>query len=141
MRTAIIILSHGSKAAGSDGALPRIIDDVKSRGSYEIVEQAFLKHSAPDIMAAIETCTQQNAERIVVVPFFMQMGSHVTRDVPVLLEKAKIRHPKTLFRLSDFVGSHPLMSEIVLDLVAKEKKGSYEEDRRGTAKARHLRHQ
>jgi sirohydrochlorin ferrochelatase len=57
----------------------------------------------------------------VIVPFFMQAGSHVTKDIPDFLDKARARHPECNFRLTDYVGAHPLMAQIVMDLVGKAK--------------------
>jgi sirohydrochlorin ferrochelatase len=119
VKSAVIILGHGSKSAGADKAIQRIAVEVKKRGGCEIVEQAFLQHSTPGLMETIEACAGRNAGRIVIVPFFMQSGAHVTKDVPVLIEQAKKNHPGIEILMTDCVGSHPLMAEIVMDLVQR----------------------
>jgi len=93
---------------------------VKKRGGHEIVEQAFLQHTLPALMETIESCARKNAERIVIVPYFMQPGAHVTRDIPALIEQARKKHPGIEIQMTDFVGSHPLMAEIVMDLVQRD---------------------
>ncbi len=119
MKSAVIILGHGSRSAGADKAIQRTAAEVKKRGGYEIVEQAYLQHTSPGLMDAIEVCARQNAGRIVIVPFFMQPGAHVTRDIPALIEQARKKHPGVEVLMTDFVGSHRLMAEIVLDLVGR----------------------
>jgi hypothetical protein len=52
-------------------------------------------------------------------PVFMLPGAHVTKDIPAIVEKAKKQHLDLEIAVADFVGSHPLMTEIVLDLIAK----------------------
>jgi sirohydrochlorin ferrochelatase len=121
VKSAVIILGHGSRSAGADKAVQRIAVEVKKRGGYEIVERAFLQHTLPTLMETIEACARQDAGRIVIVPFFMQSGAHVTKDVPVLIEQARKKHPGIEILLTDFVGSHHLMAEIVMDLVGKAK--------------------
>jgi len=121
MKSAVIILGHGSRSEGADKSIQRIAVEVKKRGGYEIVDQAFLQHTPPTLMETIEACARQDAGRIVIVPFFMQSGAHVTKDVPVLIEQARKKHPGIEILLTDFVGSHPLMAEIVMDLVGKAK--------------------
>lgn len=121
MKTAVIILSHGSKTEGAGDSGRRIIADVKKHGGLEIVEQAFLQHSSPGLMDAIEACARQNAGRIVIVPFFMQSGAHVARDIPEMTGKARKKHPDIDIVVTDFVGSHPLMAEIVMELIGKAK--------------------
>jgi len=119
VKSAVIILGHGSRSAGADKAIQRIVVEVKKRG-HEIVEQAFLQHTLPALMETIESCARKNAERIVIVPYFMQPGAHVTRDIPALIEQARKKHPGIEILMTDFVGSHPLMAEIVMDLVQRD---------------------
>ncbi len=121
MKSAVIILGHGSRSAGADKAVRRIAVEVKKRGGYEIVEHAFLQHTSPGLMDTIDACAHKDAGRIVIVPFFMQPGAHVIRDVPALIEEARKNHPGVQILMTDFVGSHPLMVEIVMDLVGKAK--------------------
>ena len=120
MKTAVIVLSHGTKTEGAGDPGQRIIAQVKKRGGHEIVEQAFLQHTLPALMETIESCARKNAERIVIVPYFMQPGAHVTRDIPALIEQARKKHPGIEILMTDFVGSHPLMAEIVMDLVQRD---------------------
>ena len=107
-------------SAGADNAFRRITADVKKRGGYKIVEQAFLQNTPPGLMETIEACVRKDAGRIVIVPFFMQPGAHVTRDIPSLIEQARKDHPGVEVLMTDFVGSHPLMAEIVMDLIGKK---------------------
>jgi sirohydrochlorin ferrochelatase len=119
VKTAVIILGHGSKSKGADDVVQRIAAEVKKLGSYEIVEYAFLQYVQPTPHEALERCIRQKAERIVIVPFFMHSGTHVTRDVPELVEKAKKQHPGIDVIVTDYAGEHPLMAKIVVDLVDK----------------------
>ncbi len=119
VKTAVIILGHGSKSTAADEAIQRTAAEVKKLGGYELVEYAFLQYSKPTPQNAIENCIEQKAERIVIVPFFMQSGEHVTKNIPAFLEKAKKRYPDVDIVVTDYAGSHPLMTKIVLDLVGK----------------------
>lgn len=121
MKTAVIILGHGSRGGGNDTALKRIAEQLR-RSGVEISEYAFLQHAQPTADAALDRCVRQGAEEIVIVPFFMQAGAHVTRDIPDFLEKARSRHPECDIRSTDHVGAHPLMTRIVMDLVEELKK-------------------
>ena len=70
MRTAVIILFHGSRAEGADETAQRIAADVGRRGNFGVVTAAFLQHVKPDLMEAVHACVRQGAGKIVVVPFF-----------------------------------------------------------------------
>ncbi len=120
--TAAIILFHGSKAEGSIEIVQRILAEVRRHSTCEIVQGAFLRHSQPALMDVVQHCVQQNIDKIVVVPFFLQMGTHVTADIPILIEKAKKKYPGLQISATDAVGSHSGMIDIVLNLVEARKK-------------------
>lgn len=121
MNTAVIILFHGSRAEGSERAVKRIIADVRKRGEYDIVCEAYLQYGSPRISDTIDNCVRQHAENIVIVPFFMQPGAHVTRDIPAFIQTIKKKHSEIKIMMADFVGAHPLMTDIVMDLVKKSR--------------------
>jgi len=119
VKTAVIILFHGSRADGSGEAARTIASEVRKQGICDIVTAAFLQRAEPDLMDAVRDCILQHADRIVVVPFFLQMGMHVTEDIPSLLNEAKERYPGLQIGITAAVGSHPLIANIVADLVDK----------------------
>jgi len=121
MKKAVIILGHGSRGGGNDAALKRIAEALQRSGGGEIIEHAFLQYAQPTADAALDRCIKQGAKEIVIVPFFMQAGAHVTRDIPEFILKARTLHPECKIRLTDHVGDHPLMKQIVMDLVSKAK--------------------
>ena len=118
MRTAVIILGHGSRSRGSETAVQSVVAKMRA-GGHSIVEHAFLQYVPPTPQDALERCLAQNAKRIVIVPFFLQAGAHVTRDIPELVEGARKAHPDIEIVVTDFVGAHPLMAKIVEELAGK----------------------
>jgi len=118
VKTAVIILGHGSRSAGSEAALQAVVAEMK-KGGHAIVEHAFLQYVPPAPREALERCIGQRAERIVIVPFFLQAGAHVTRDIPALLSEARKEHPGIEIIVTDYVGAHPLMAKIVEELADK----------------------
>jgi sirohydrochlorin ferrochelatase len=120
MKRAVIILGHGSRDDGNDTALKRIVAELQQCGG-DIIEYAFLQYAHPTADAVLDRCIMQGAKEIVIVPFFMQAGVHVTRDIPDFLDKARAEHPECDIYSTDYVGAHPLMTQIVMDLVGKAK--------------------
>jgi len=88
-------------------------------GGHTIVEHAFLQYVPPTPQEVLARCIGQGAERIVIVPFFLQAGAHVTRDIPVLVAEARKAHPGIEIVVTDYVGNHPLMAKVVEELVKK----------------------
>jgi sirohydrochlorin ferrochelatase len=119
MKTAIIVLGHGSKRQESGAPVTELTTALKSAGCFEIVEHAFLQYAAPTIEDAVGSCRRQGAGKIVIVPFFVQPGAHVMKDIPDKLEKLKRCYPNVVFTVTDYVGAHPMMLDIVADLARK----------------------
>ena len=119
MRTAVIILGHGSRSTDADSAIQAVVQGVMKAGEFAVVEHAFLQYVPPSLEEVLARCAGQNVDRIVIVPFFLQAGAHVTRDIPELIEKARNEHTNIEIIVTDYVGAHPLMAKVVEDLVKK----------------------
>jgi sirohydrochlorin ferrochelatase len=117
MRTAVIILGHGSRSIDADTAIRAIVQEVMKTGEFAVAEHAFLQYVPPSLQDVLARCIDQNVDRIVIVPFFLQAGTHVTRDIPALVERARNQYPSVDIIVTGHVGAHPLMARIVEDLV------------------------
>jgi len=115
-KAAVIILFHGSRAAQSEDAAKNIANVMRMRGFRDLVVPAFLQHGSPDLAGAMRICVAEKVTRVVIVPFFMQTGMHVTADVPDIVRELQARNPSMAITLTDAVGTHPLMVDIVIDL-------------------------
>jgi len=122
MKTAVIILGHGSRSGGADETVKRVAAEVRKSGCHALVEHAFLQYTTPTPQNVIENCIRQQVQKIVIVPYFMQSGAHVTRDIPELVDEARKQHPDLDIVVTDYVGAHPLMAKIVEDLVEETKR-------------------
>jgi len=116
VRTAVIILGHGSRSTGSETALRAVVAAMKKSG-HAVVEHAFLQYVSPTPQEVLARCIGQRAERIVIVPFFLQAGAHVIRDIPALVAEARKAHPGIDIVVTNYVGAHPLMAKVVEELV------------------------
>lgn len=117
MKTAVIILGHGSRRQGAGDPLAGIADAVRATGKYVAVEHGFLQYAPPTLADAAGRCAGQGAERIVIVPFFVQPGNHVTTDIPEQVDALRKRYPGVDFAVTGHVGGHPMMAKIVEELV------------------------
>src|SRR5512147_1375491 len=109
VRTAVIILGHGSRRQGAGDPLAGLASAVRNDRGIEIVEHAFLQYAPPSLPDSVARCVDQGAERVVIVPFFVQPGAHVTKDIPELVKGLRGQYPRVAFSVTDHVGGHPLM--------------------------------
>jgi len=115
MKRAILLIAHGSPVAAANAELLQMVDLVRAKGGYEIVEPAYLEGASPDILTGAATCVEQGADCVIAVPFFLLPGGHVVDDIPAILGDAQLRYPHVDFRMAAHLGAHEALTEVVLE--------------------------
>lgn len=82
--TDLLIIAHGSRRCLSNQAVTGLAEKVTLLLPIHInqVHVAFLDFATPTIKDAINLSFQKGAEKILVLPYFLTAGTHVTKDVP-----------------------------------------------------------
>lgn len=110
----IVLLAHGSRDPQWVGPFEQTRSAVAHRTPECAVVLAYLEHSTPDFIGAVEDLVAREVTSIKVVPLFLGPGGHVRRDVPQLIERAIVKHPHLKFDLKPFIGD----ARTVLDAIA-----------------------
>lgn len=118
MKTAILLLAHGSRAKEANQGMYQVIGALRLQTRY-IIEVGFMGINSPSIEDGVAACINQGAGRIVMIPYFLHQGVHVQRDLPEKRAAASERYPDVDIILGDPLGFHPKMVEIVLDRFQK----------------------
>lgn len=118
MKEALLVMVHGSPRPVANNDMFAVVDVIRERGTYPIVEVGFMEINEPAIPEAIERCVAQGAERVLAVPYFLHTGNHVTDDLPTLLEEAQSRYPQVEFLMGDYLGHDPLLVDVVAERAA-----------------------
>lgn len=118
MIDALLVMVHGSPRPIANGDMFAVVDAVRARGVYPIVEVGFMEVNEPAIPEAIARCVAQGAERVLAVPYFLHTGKHVTDDLPTLLEAAQAQYLDVQFLMGDYLGHDPLIADVIVDRVA-----------------------
>lgn len=114
-RVALLVLVHGSPRPTANEEMFKVVERVRIRNLYPIVQVGFLECNEPDIAKAIDLCVEQGATEIRAVPYFLHTGTHVAQDLPELLEAGSKRHPQTTFLLGDFLGRSRHLTDILAE--------------------------
>lgn len=125
MKTAVLLMAHGSRIPEANDAVREIAAMVKEMSQFDIVEVSFREQHLPDIQQGIDACVALGAERIILIPYFLFMGAHVREDLPKEMAKAKERYPHLEFVMGCHLGAHRKLAEIVVERIA-ESAGSSE---------------
>jgi sirohydrochlorin ferrochelatase len=121
VKTALLLIAHGSREAEANADLYHVADGLRQRG-YAIVESAFLELAEPDIAEGGRSCVAQGAARVVLVPYFLSAGIHVRRDLAEARTCLAERFPGVVFDLAEPLGRHPLLLEVVAERVRATEK-------------------
>ena len=112
MKTAILLMAHGSRISEANDAAREVAGMVKEMTGFEIVEVSFRELHEPNIQQGIDACVTRGAERILLMPYFLFMGAHVQHDLPEEIEEAQKRHPGLIMEMGAHLGAHRKLAEI-----------------------------
>jgi sirohydrochlorin ferrochelatase len=114
MKTALLLMAHGSRQAEANDDLRHVAAAIRQRGDFDIVEASFLELAEPSIPDGGLRCVEQGAHRVVMLPYFLSAGVHVQRDLTAFREELVKRFPAVEFQLAQPLGRHPLLLDVVL---------------------------
>ena len=113
MKTALLVMVHGSPRPVANGDMFRVVEEVKARNIFDHVAVGFMECNEPTIPEAVDACAAEGVGRVVAVPYFLHTGTHVADDLPTLLEEARERHPNVQFQMGRYIGTSPLLTDIL----------------------------
>lgn len=109
--SAIVLFAHGAR----DPEWARPVQAIRSR-MLELepglrVDTAYLEFMSPTLPETIDKLAATGTRDILIVPLFMAQSGHTKRDLPALLNAARLRHPSLTLRIATPIGEAP---EVVL---------------------------
>ena len=108
---ALLLMAHGSPHESANAPILRVAEALKTQ--YRHAQLGFMEINAPSIAEAAATLVSSGAKRVVAVPYFLQLGGHVTGDLPEAVTDAQARHPDVHVTLADYLSYDPLLLEVV----------------------------
>ncbi len=112
--TGFIVFAHGSRVESANQAVRDIASQMASSGQY-VVEAAFLELGKPDLTGATASLIARGARRIVVVPYFLTLGTHMQRDLPRLAREASRANGDIEMQITSPLDGHPALVQALLD--------------------------
>lgn len=103
---AVLLVAHGSRVAESNAEIETLALRLAANlpAGYA-VSHAFLELASPSIGDALDTLAEDGITRVLVVPYFLAAGRHVTEDIPAIVEAARKRHPHLEARVTGHLGA------------------------------------
>ncbi len=115
---AIVIISHGSPRAETNRGFESLVARVAARlPEYEIAP-AFFSIVRPDIGDQVAALASRGAKRILLLPYFLYSGQHVTVDIPVLLDECRRRFPHLVLDFLPTLENDPVLENLLVERLA-----------------------
>ena len=112
--TGFIVFAHGSRIESANQAVREVASHMATSGQY-LVEAAFLDLGQPDLSGATALLIGRGVTRIVVVPYFLTLGTHMQRDLPRLAREASQAHGDIEIEITSPLDGHPALVQALLD--------------------------
>jgi sirohydrochlorin ferrochelatase len=119
MKTAILMMAHGSRIAEANDAARKVAAMVREITGFEIIEVSFRELHDPNIQSGIDACVALGAERILLMPYFLFLGAHVLHDLPEEIETAQKRYPGLVMEMGGHLGAHRKLAEIEAERIGE----------------------
>ena len=117
MKRGILLVDHGSRRPEANAQLEALAERLRRRAPDAVVAIAHMELAEPTIAQGLDACVAAGAREIVVHPYFLGPGSHTTHDIPRLVAEAAARHPGVSVRVSEPLGLHDKIVDVVLERV------------------------
>jgi precorrin-8X/cobalt-precorrin-8 methylmutase len=116
----ILLAGHGSpkKDANSLELIAKMLHEkIHPQCTEKCVRVSYMEFAEPGIPQAIDNCVKDGAEKVIIHPYFLSSGVHVTKDIPAMIDEARDRHPGCEFVYTEPLGIHNKMAELVLERI------------------------
>lgn len=110
--TGTILFAHGSRDPQWRVPFEDILKKMQGLSSAP-TSLAFLECMTPTLEQAIDDMVGAGVKQITVVPVFLAVGSHVRKDLPNLLEAARLKHPDLTLQASAAIGEQHAIQEAI----------------------------
>ena len=115
--TGVVVLGHGSRLKKANALIPNIIDGLKQSLGLFRIYPAYLQLAKPDLGQSLEKLAKAGCRRIIIIPFFLFVGNHVSRDIPEIIEQEKKKYPDVRFIYTENLGEDSRIADIVADKI------------------------
>ena len=116
---ALIIVAHGSRKERSNEEVIALTQKVQTFAGYRytFVKTAFLEFATPSLEESILECIHEGVSNIVILPYFLAYGNHVSQDIPNIVNTIQQQYPNVIFTLKEHFGSAPGMPSLLSSMV------------------------
>lgn len=112
--TAVILVGAGTSDPDANGDLCKAARLLWERyhARFPLVETAWVSLTRPSVGEAIDRCVRLGAERIAIVPYFLNTGVLLKR-IDSRVAEARLAHPTLSIERGEHFGLHPRLLDLI----------------------------
>ncbi len=113
----LVIVAHGSRRQASNDEVRELSSRIESLTgeSFDQVKTAFLELAEPSIPGGIEQCIEKGAKEIIVLPYFLSAGRHVTEDIPGEVDTVRNKYPEVSIKITPYLGTIDKIADLMVE--------------------------
>ena len=111
----LVVFAHGSRVTAANEAVRAVAREASRRAGFGVYRTAFLELADPTLAAAVAQIAATGVRRVLVTPYFLTMGRHLTEDLPRLVEAIRSEHPELALECAPPLDGHPALAGILAD--------------------------
>jgi precorrin-8X/cobalt-precorrin-8 methylmutase len=116
--TGILVVSHGSPLTEANERFVALVGRIAARLDADNLRPAFFSLARPNIADRVAELAARGVRRIVLLPYFLYAGQHVTHDIPALLDECRRQFPAVAFEVLPTLESDPALEDLVVERLA-----------------------
>ncbi|MDI6744013.1 MAG: precorrin-8X methylmutase [Thermodesulfovibrionales bacterium] len=116
----IILIGHGSpkRDANNIETIGRLLHSmIHPDCSKECVMVAYLQFAKPELSDTIKESIRKGAKKIIIHPYFLISGMHVTKDIPEMIKEAEKLYPDVEFIYTEPLGIHEKLAQVIAERI------------------------
>lgn len=114
--TIVLVMGRGGSDPDANSDLCKLTRMLWERTSYKSVEACFIAMAKPSLNAGLERCLVLGARKIIVLPYLLFTGVLMKQFGETVNDFAEA-HPEIEVETGSYLGSHPLLSNMLLDRI------------------------
>jgi sirohydrochlorin ferrochelatase len=116
MTSVVVLVAHGSRREASNQEVRQLALQLEQLLAVPVT-CGFLEIATPSIPDALIAQIIQGHRHLVVLPYFLSAGRHVTEDIPEQIASVQQQYPEIEIELKPYLGASPMMLKILQSCV------------------------
>lgn len=108
MRTAILIVGHGSREREANLEFEALVKRYKAHRPDHLIGHGYIELARPNCAEALTDLAQRSG-RVILLPLFLFTAGHVKNDIPLAMSVIRRQFPKVQLNAARTLGVHPHM--------------------------------